>query len=84
MQHVAAVRSVKQAARMLKSMDIQAPEWDPLRSLSREAVRRVIEQRMQERVGNRLEALAATGLSDRRNGSYRHGPAGRRRQPACA
>jgi len=73
MQQVAAVRSVKQAVRMLKSMDVQAPEWGTLRSLSREAVRRVIEQRMQERVGNRLEALAANGLADRRNGSYRRG-----------
>jgi putative transposase len=73
MQQVAAVRSVKQAVRMLKSMDVQAPEWDSLRGLSREAVRQVIEQRMQERVGNRLQALAASGLADRRNGSYRRG-----------
>lgn len=71
MQQVAAVRSVKQAVRVLKSMDVQAPEWAALRSLSREAVQRVIEQRMQERLGNRLEALTAAGVADRRNGSYR-------------
>ena len=47
MQQVAAVRSVKQAVRVLKSMEVQAPERDALQSLSREAVQRVIEQRMQ-------------------------------------
>jgi putative transposase len=70
-QELAAVRSVKQAVRMLKQMKVQAPEWDALRALSREAVTRVIEQRMRERLGNRLEALTATGVADRRNGSYR-------------
>jgi putative transposase len=70
-QELAAVRSVKQAVRMLKHMDVQAPEWDSLCTLSREAVKRVIEQRMQERLGNRLEALTAAGVVDRRNGNYR-------------
>jgi len=70
-QELAAVRSVKQAVRMLKQMKVQAPEWDSLRALSREAVTQVIEQRMQEQLGNRLEALTAAGVANRRNGSYR-------------
>lgn len=71
MQQVAAVRSVKQAVRTLKWMDVQAPEWNELRQASQAAVRRVLEERMQARVGNRIAALAAAGQADRRNGSYR-------------
>lgn len=71
MQQVAAVRSVKQAVRTLKWMDIQAPEWNELRQSSQEAVRRVIEERMRARVGNRIAELSAAGQADRRNGSYR-------------
>ena len=71
MQQVAAVRSVKQAVRTLKWMDVQAPEWNELRQASLEAVRRVIEERMKARVVNRIAELSAAGLADRRNGSYR-------------
>lgn len=71
MQQVAAVRSVKQAARMLKRMRVQAPEWSEYRQASQAAVRRVLEERMQGLVGNRIAELAAQGLADRRNGTYR-------------
>jgi len=71
MQQLAAVRSVKQAVRTLKWMDVQAPEWHEVRRASQAAVQRVIEERMHERVGNRIAELAAAGTADRRNGSYR-------------
>lgn len=71
MQQVAAVRSVKQAVRMLKQMNVQAPEWGDYREAGRQALRQVIEQRMHGLLGNRLAELTAAGLADRRNGAYR-------------
>jgi transposase-like protein len=71
MQQVAAVRSVKQAVRMLKQMSIQAPEWGEWREASRDAVRQVLEDRMHGLLGNRIAELAANGIQDRRNGAYR-------------
>ncbi len=71
MQQVAAVRSVKQAVRMLKHMDVQSPEWNEYRRASQAAVREVLEDRMHGLVGNRIAELAAAGVADRRNGAYR-------------
>ena len=71
MQELAAVRSVRQAVRMLKHMNVQAPEWGEYQSASREAVRRVLEDRMHGLLGNRIAELAANGIPDRRNGAYR-------------
>jgi putative transposase len=70
MQQVAAVRSVKQAVRMLKHMNVQAPEWGDYREAGRQALAAVIQDRMQGLLGNRLADLAASGIADRRNGSY--------------
>jgi len=71
MQQVAAVRSVKQATRMLKHMNVQGPEWGELRDASREAVKQLLEDRMHGLLGNRIAELAANGIQDRRNGTYR-------------
>lgn len=71
MQELSAVRSVRQATRMLKQMNVQAPEWGEYQSASREAVRQVLEDRMHGLLGNRIAELAANGIQDRRNGSYR-------------
>jgi putative transposase len=71
MQQVAAVRSVKQAVRMLKHMSVQAPEWGDYREAGREALARVIEERMAGLVGNRIAELRVIGQPDRRNGAYR-------------
>jgi putative transposase len=71
MQQVAAVRSVKQAVRMLKHMQVQAPEWVDYREAGREALSRILEARMHGLLGNRLAELAAAGVADRRNGAYR-------------
>ena len=71
MQQLAAVRSVKQAVRMIKHMDVQGPEWAGIQQDQLRAVKAVLEDRMQHRVGNYLADLAAHGVADRRNGSYR-------------
>ena len=71
MQQLTAVRSVRQTVRMLKSMNVQAPEWGDYREAGRAALGRVIEDRMHGLLGNRLAELAAAGVADRRNGTYR-------------
>lgn len=71
MQQVAAVRSVKQAVRMLKHMQVQAPEWVDYRDAGRDALARILQERMHGLVGNRIAELAAAGVADRRNGAYR-------------
>src|SRR2546422_411364 len=57
MQELAAVPSVRQAVRMLKQMDMQAPEWGDYREAGRVALSRVIEERMHGLIGNRLAEL---------------------------
>ena len=71
MQQVAAVRTVKQAVRMLKHMSVQAGEWDGYREAGRAALARVLQERMYGLVGNRIADLRAIGARDRRNGAYR-------------
>ena len=70
MQELAAVRSVKQAVRIIKHMGVQGPEWDEVQELRRQAVRAVLEDRMHGLLGNRLAELTANGVQDRRNGAY--------------
>ena len=71
MQQVAAVRSVKQAVRVIKQMQHQSPEWLPdLHELGRKALRRVLHQHMQRQVRRYLAETERQGLADRRNGSY--------------
>jgi putative transposase len=71
MQQVAAVRSVRQAVRMLKQMEVQGADWGDARPACREAMRQILEDRMHGLLGNRIAALAARGVPDRRNGHYR-------------
>lgn len=71
MQQVAAVRSVRQAVRMLKHMSVQAPEWADYRQAGGQALAALLEERMHGLVGNRIAELAAAGVADRRNGAYR-------------
>jgi len=72
MQQVAAVRSVKQAVRVIKQMEHQSPEWMPdLHELGRKALARVLQQHMQRQVRRYLVEVARQGVADRRNGSYR-------------
>lgn len=71
MQQIAAVRSVRQAVRMLKHMSVQSAEWDDYREAGRAALARVLQERMYGLVGNRIADLRAIGARDRRNGAYR-------------
>ena len=71
MQQVAAVRSLKQAVRVIKQMQHQSPEWMPdLHELGGKALRRVLPQHMQRQVRRYLAEAARQGVADRRNGSY--------------
>jgi len=71
MQRTAAVRTMAQAERILKQMNVQGWEWAAAQEAGREGIRRVLEGRMWALVGNRIAELATEGVSDRRNGSYR-------------
>jgi transposase-like protein len=71
MQQVAAVRSVKQAVRMLKHMAVDSGMWGEYREAGRAALAAVLQQRMYGLVGNRIADLRAIGARDRRNGAYR-------------
>ena len=71
MQQGAAVRSVKQAERVIKQMQHQSPEWMPdLHELGRKALCRVLHQHMQRQVRHYLAEAERQGVADRRNGSY--------------
>jgi putative transposase len=70
-QQSAAVRSVRQAERWIKEMRCQAPEWEGLHEAGRPVLRAVLQEHMQRCVGAHLAAMAARGVPDRRNGSYR-------------
>lgn len=71
MQELSAVRSVRQATRMLKRMDVAGWDWGDARPACREAVQQILEDRMHGLLGNRIAELAARGIQDRRNGHYR-------------
>jgi transposase-like protein len=71
MRSLAAVRTVKQAVRMIKHMNVQGPEWAGIHEERLEATRKLLEERMRFRIGNYLHDLATEGISDRRNGGYR-------------
>jgi putative transposase len=71
MRSLAAPRTVKQAVRMIKHMNVQGPEWTGIHEERLAATRKLLEERMRFRIGNYLSDLAAQGISDRRNGGYR-------------
>lgn len=60
-----------QARRILKRMDVPGMDWGEAAEGGREAIRRVLEGRMQELVGDRVSELTREGVPERRNGSYR-------------
>lgn len=72
MSSVTTVKSLRQARRIIKGlMNSQIDGWYDWREGSRQAVKRVLEQRMQGRIRHYLEEELSQGISDRRNGSYR-------------
>lgn len=71
MQANPAVRSVKQAMRVLKRMNTQVEELAPVHELGRKALKDVLEGHMQQRIERHLGDVRRVDHSDRRNGQYR-------------
>ncbi len=65
-----AVRSVGEAARIIKEMYYEGEEWGTLEEAARGALRKVIEDRMEVFLRRGLEEVARQGIVDRRNGHY--------------
>ena len=70
MQANPAVRSVKQAMRVLKHMNPQAEELAPIHDLGRQALKQVLEGHMQQRIERYLGNVRLQAGMDRRNGHY--------------
>lgn len=70
MQANPAVRSVKQAMRVLKGMNTQAEELAPVHELGRKALKDVLESHMQQRIDLYLGDVRRMDHADRRNGHY--------------
>jgi putative transposase len=71
MQENPAVRSVKQAMRVLKHMNTQAEELAPIHDLGRQALKEVLEGHMQQRIELYLGDVRRMDHPDRRNGHFR-------------
>src|SRR5512147_450048 len=71
MSRSATARSVRSAGRVIKRLMNFHPEgWEEPEAAGREAIRRVLEDRMQERVRRWLAVDLPPDHGDRRNGSY--------------
>src|SRR5512140_349513 len=72
MSRSATIRSVRSACRFIKRvMNFEPGGWEECRSSGREALRRILEERMQGRLQQVLAQEVAEGVRDRRNGRYR-------------
>lgn len=71
MSPFATVRSLRQARRIIKSMNCQVEGWSGLEEAGREGVRRAMEAIMTARRARYLEEIESSGLEDRANGHYR-------------
>ena len=71
MQANPAIRSVKQAMRVLKGMNTQGEELAPVHELGRTALKNVLESHMQQRIELYLGDVRRMDHADRRNGEYR-------------
>ena len=71
MQENPAVRSVKQAMRVLKHMNTQAEELAPIHDLGRQALKEVLEGHMRQRIELYLGDVRRMDHPDRRNGHFR-------------
>jgi putative transposase len=69
-QELSAVRSVKQAMRILKHMHSESAELTPVHDLGRQALREVLESHMRQRIELYLGDVRRMSGSDRRNGHY--------------
>lgn len=64
------VRSLPQAFRIIKEMGLYGNEESDYRSLARESLSRILEERMKDRIDCHLEEMASRDESDRRNGYF--------------
>ena len=72
MPQAATLKSLPAAFRMMKAMQAEGVEWgEDYRTAARTAVIDVLASRMALAIDRHLEAMAAAGQPDRRNGSYR-------------
>jgi putative transposase len=72
MSRSATVRSVRSACRIIKRlMNFEPQGWEDYRTSGRDALRHILEERMQGQLRQRLAFEAAEGVRDRRNGVYR-------------
>jgi transposase-like protein len=72
MPQSATVKSVRQAARIIKSLMNHVPEgWESPNEAGRTAIRKLLEEQMQVRRRAYLEAELSQGKQDRMNGFYR-------------
>lgn len=72
MSRSATVRSVRSACRIIKRlMNCEPQGWEDYRSSGREALREILEERMQGQLRKVLALEVAEGIRDRRNGKYR-------------
>ena len=71
MQELSAVRSVKQAMRILKHTHTESAELAPVHDLGRQALKEVLEGHMEQRIERYLGDVRRMDGPDRRNGHYR-------------
>jgi len=66
----AVVGNVTQAMRMIKSLDLREEWYDDYRTAGRQAVRDILELKMENKIDNYLEEIELKDIEDRRNGSF--------------
>lgn len=64
------VRSLPQAFRIIKEMNLLPDDESEYRSLARESLRAILEDKMRNRIDRHLEAMAIRDEEDRRNGYF--------------
>ncbi len=64
------VRSLPQAYRIIKEMRLYGDEESDYRSIARESLSKILEDRMRDRIDRHLEGMALRDEADRRNGYF--------------
>jgi putative transposase len=71
MRDMVVIRSLPQAYKVIKEMNLGRGEWEfEYRQAGREAVKKVIEELMKDRISQHLEEMAVRQEADRRNGTF--------------
>ena len=65
------VRSLLQAFRIIKEMSLYGDEESDYRSLARDSLSKILEDRMRDRIDTHLAGMAYRDEADRRNGYFR-------------